>query len=182
MGGRLRHDRRSTRWRGFDYTSPGAYFITIATHRRARLFGEIIGGTMRLSAHGEVVRTEWYRSTTVRPRMALDAFVVMPDHVHGMVLLGETAWTDLTTRPTRGWPAQLDSSPSGEAPPRGPRPGSLGAFVGGFKAAVTRRINRARGTAGFPVWQRGYRDCVIRDVVALSRMRAYIASHCQPPP
>jgi hypothetical protein len=58
MGAGLRHDRRSIRCRGGDYSSPGAYFITLVTHRRARLFGEVVGGTLRLSAYGEIVWAE----------------------------------------------------------------------------------------------------------------------------
>ena len=61
-----RHHRRSIRLQGYDYTRPGAYFITICTHQRAHLFGKVVNGVMHLNALGEIVRTEWFRSAATR--------------------------------------------------------------------------------------------------------------------
>ena len=82
-----RHHRRSIRLPGYDYTQPGAYFITIVTHERACLFGEVVDGKMELNAFGEIVREEWFQTAVVRPYVRLDErdFVVMPNHVHGIV-------------------------------------------------------------------------------------------------
>ena len=78
--------RRSVRLPDYDCARPGAYFVTVCTDRRACVFGEVVGGAVRLSAAGQVVQEEWERSATVRAEVALDAFVTMPNHVHGLVL------------------------------------------------------------------------------------------------
>jgi putative transposase len=82
-----KHHRRSIRLPGYDYTQPGAYFVTIVTHDRECLFGEVVDGVMWLNAFGEIVRDEWFRTAVVRPYVMLDPdeFVVMPNHVHGII-------------------------------------------------------------------------------------------------
>jgi len=79
--------RSSLRLEGYDYTLAGTYFITIITHKRACLFGEVIGGEVVLSPYGEVVRAKWLASAGIRQEIQLheDEFVVMPNHVHGIV-------------------------------------------------------------------------------------------------
>jgi len=87
-----RHHRRSIRLRGWDYTRPGAYFVTIVTHRREVLFGEVVDGEMVLSEWGRIVEEEWQRTAVVRPYVRLDAFVVMPNHIHGIIwIVGDDA-------------------------------------------------------------------------------------------
>ncbi len=82
-----RHHRRSVRLKGYDYAQPGAYFITICTQNRECLFGEIVDGEMHLNEFGEIVRAEWFRSAEIRAEIELhpNEFVVMPNHVHGIV-------------------------------------------------------------------------------------------------
>jgi putative transposase len=82
-----KHHRRSIRLKGYDYTQAGAYFVTIVTHDRECLFGEVVDGVMRLNAFGEIVREEWFRTAVVRPYVMLapDEFVVMPNHIHGII-------------------------------------------------------------------------------------------------
>lgn len=80
-----KHDRRSIRLPEYDYAKPGAYFITICTHNRTCLFGAVIDGRMRLNPFGRVVADEWRRTERLRDNVALDAFVVMPNHVHGII-------------------------------------------------------------------------------------------------
>jgi REP element-mobilizing transposase RayT len=77
--------RRSIRLRGYDYARPGSYFVTVCTHRRESLFGEVIDGQMRRNALGDIVHAEWYATERVRPEVRLDAFVVMPNHLHGIL-------------------------------------------------------------------------------------------------
>jgi putative transposase len=83
------HHRRSIRLKGFDYTQPGAYFVTINTHRRLSLFGEITEGVVRLNAFGEIANTEWLQTASIRREITLDEFIVMPDHFHGIVIIME---------------------------------------------------------------------------------------------
>ncbi len=82
-----KHHRRSIRLPGYDYTQPGAYFVTFVAHDRECLFGDVVDGVMRLNTFGEIVRDEWFRTAVVRPYVMLDPdeFVVMPNHVHGII-------------------------------------------------------------------------------------------------
>jgi REP element-mobilizing transposase RayT len=79
------HHRRSIRLRGYDYASPGLYFVTVCTHQRKLLFGEVIAGQMRRNALGDIVHAEWYATERVRREVRLDAFIVMPNHLHGIL-------------------------------------------------------------------------------------------------
>lgn len=156
--------RRSIRLPRFDYSTPGAYFITICTHRRAPILAEVVHGELVLTGAGRLAEDEWLRSGSVRSEIVLDAFVVMPDHLHGIVFIA-------------GGPTLMGPTPSDAARPErahGPLPGSIGAFVAGFKAAATARINRLRRTPGAAAWQRNYYEHVIRCDMELHRMRAYI--------
>src|SRR5689334_23072299 len=81
------HRRRSIRLDGFDYASAGAYFITICTANRECLFGEITKNVMHLSVAGGIVEEEWHRSALMRTETELDAWVIMPNHVHGIVMI-----------------------------------------------------------------------------------------------
>jgi len=82
-----KHHRRSIRLKGYDYSSPGAYFITICTHQRDCLFGEIADGTMQLNQLGQIVSASWQRLPDHFSTVELDAFVVMPNHIHGILVL-----------------------------------------------------------------------------------------------
>ena len=86
------HHRRSIRLAGYDYAQPGAYFVTIVTFQRLPLFGEIINGNIHLTSLGEIVRHEWDRSAQIRREIELhtDEFVIMPNHLHGIVWLVAT--------------------------------------------------------------------------------------------
>ena len=178
----LSHHRRSIRLQGYDYTQPGAYFVTICTHGREMLFGQVVDGEMMLNDYGEIVREEWFRTAQVRPYVALfeDEFVVMPNHIHGIVWIVET--DDPVGATQRAVGAQRRCAPTTNVRPRGATPNnvpprSLGAIVRGFKSAVTRRINARRGTPGARVWQRNYWEHVIRDERALDAIRRYIAAN-----
>lgn len=94
--------RRSIRLKGYDYTQPGAYFVTICTHERAHLFGEILGGKMQLNRWGEIARTEWFKTAELRPYVKLHEgeFVVMPNHIHGIIWVVENVGTRRRRVPT----------------------------------------------------------------------------------
>nr|BCX01830.1 MAG: hypothetical protein KatS3mg041_1876 [Bacteroidota bacterium] len=161
-----KHRRRSIRLKRYDYAQPGGYFVTICTYERAHLFGQVVDGEMVLNAFGRIVGEEWFRSAEIRAEIELypDEFVIMPNHIHGIV-----------------WIVETDVGAHGRAPlhngqlSRPPR--SLGAFVAGFKSIVTKRINALRGTPGAPVWQRNYYEHIIRTEWALHAIRQYIADN-----
>jgi REP element-mobilizing transposase RayT len=155
-----RHHRRSIRLKGYDYTAAGAYFVTLVTHQRGCIFGEIVADEMWLNALGEIVAEEWERTPTIRAEMELDEWVVMPNHIHGIVVIT-----------TVGVGADVGAD---GRPPLQRAPKSLGAFVAGFKSVVTKRINEHRATPGQPVWQRNYYEHIIRNEAALAHLRAYI--------
>ena len=189
-----KHRRRSIRLRDYDYSQPGAYFITVCTYDRDCLFGEVVDGVMELTPYGRMVADEWHRTEMVRPNVVLDAFVVMPNHVHGIIGIVEynDDHGDVSHRgdvPHRGDVSQRRRGVSQYAPTPGPTPTptpttgpsglqspsqTVGAIVRGFKGAVTKRINHHRGTPGVPVWQRGYYEHIIRNERALNRIRRYI--------
>jgi putative transposase len=81
------HHRRSIRLRDYDYTQDGAYFVTVCTHERRCLFGHVVDGAMVLNTWGHIMADEWERTAIVRPGVALDAFVVMPNHAHAVIVI-----------------------------------------------------------------------------------------------
>ena len=82
------HQRRSIRLDGYDYTQAGAYFVTACAERRRRVFGTLVSGRMALNDAGRMVQTVWDELPAHYPGVGIDAFVVMPDHIHGIVIVG----------------------------------------------------------------------------------------------
>ena len=82
-----KHHRRSIRLKGYDYTQPGAYFVTICSNRREEIFGEIGNEGMRLSPIGKIIQAEWFHSAEIRKEIILfeGEFVVMPNHIHVLI-------------------------------------------------------------------------------------------------
>jgi REP element-mobilizing transposase RayT len=169
------HHRRSIRLSGFDYTLPGAYYLTIVAQGPECLFGDIDNEEMRLSRFGMIVQRQWDRLAFRFPSIVLDAFIVMPDHIHGIIIVNDCTGT------------AVDSHISGSETPRRapthheqfgrPVPGSIPTIVRSFKSATTLRINTIRQTSGASVWQRNYYEHIIRDEVELNRIRLYIANN-----
>jgi putative transposase len=168
----FKHHRRSIRLQGYDYTKAGTYFVTLAAHHRECLFGDIADGEMRLNALGRIVAEEWLRSANIRKEIELDEWIVMPNHLHGIVMI--TMDTDDVGAHGR---APLQCSPeNGDMPLRRPAK-SLGSFIAGFKSATTKRIYQIRNMPGEPVWQRNYHDHIIRDENSLNLIRRYIVGN-----
>ena len=155
--------RKPLRLSGFDYTQCGAYFVTICTRDRAYLFGDVINGQMILNEMGRLVMAAWDDLACHYPFMTLDAFVVMPNHVHGIV------WIEVEATLTVSLPV-IGEALKPSAPNR-----SLTEIIRAFKSFSARRINEMRQTPGCPVWQRGYHDHIIRNDSDLTRIREYIA-------
>jgi putative transposase len=155
--------RRSIRLNGFDYTQPGAYFITIVTSQREEIFGEISNGEMRLNQLGEIVRTEWLKTVDIRSSVELHEheFVIMPNHLHGIIWI-----VDKKVGATR-WVAPAKRSRTLEA-------GSIGAMLAQFKSITAKRINALRATPGIPVWHRNYFEHIIRDEIEFGAICNYI--------
>ena len=180
--------RHSLRLRGFDYTSAGAYFVTLCVADRACFLGEIVDGAMCLNPLGRIVAESWLALPTRFPVIKLDAFVVMPNHFHGIIILNEIHVP----------PAPSGSVGAKQAPPAAKQPElqnkggaditsrtssattaapSLSRVIQAFKSISAIARNRVSGREGQPFWQRGYYDHVIRDEHELNQIRAYIASN-----
>jgi len=163
------HHRRSIRPRGYDYAQNGAYFVTVCTHAHACLFGAVENGAVSLSALGAVIERLWEKLAVPAAGVFLDEFVVMPNHFHGIIVIGRTA------------------SPSKVADPRvaavrsaalsGTVPGSFPAIVQTFKSVSTRRAHGMGLNAALLLWQRNYYEHVIRDEPELTRIRHYIVEN-----
>jgi len=165
-----KYHRRSIRLKDYDYTQSGAYFVTICTHQRECLLGEIdANGNMIRSPYGEIIEDEWFKTAIIRPYVELDAFVVMPNHIHGIILITSGEPVGATQRVA---PTSIDHHN-----PKGPKSKSLGAIVGSFKSTVSRRINELRETPGALVWQRDYYDVIIRNEAMLNARRHYIETN-----
>jgi len=167
-----KHHRRSIRLKGYDYTRVGAYFVTIVTKNRVCLFGEMVNGEMVANEYGVIVRECWLAIPDHFPHAALDEFIVMPNHVHGIVVLNETT----TVGARHAVPLHNPTSQQREQFGK-PVAGSIATIVRSFKSAVTKRINEHRGTPGAPVWQRNYFEHIIRSEDSLNRIRKYIAGN-----
>jgi REP element-mobilizing transposase RayT len=140
--------RQTIRLNDHDYATPGAYFVTICTHGRLCILGHIADETMMANALGEVVRQGWQSLQDYHP-VSLDAFVLMPNHIHGVVVLRES-------------PGKRCALPN---------------VIRTFKSMSARRINELRCMTNVPVWQRGYYEHVIRNDHALEKIRRYIVGN-----
>jgi REP element-mobilizing transposase RayT len=148
----------SARLKGWDYSRAGGYFITICTDKRQCHFGHIADGQMRLSPIGDIVAGEWQRTAELRPNVILDAWVVMPNHLHGIMVIQK----DGVPPPTAVSASSL-------------KPGSVGAIIGQIKTVCKKRII-ASGNRTFD-WQPRFHDHIIRDDADLARTREYIINN-----
>lgn len=170
-----KHHRKSIRLGGYDYASAGAYFITICTHQRQCLFGEVINGIMQLISYGTIAATEWVRSADLRQEIELGEWVVMPNHFHGIVFIREKEKRAQGLAPLRGQGQGYQTGTGMGMAVRKPK--SLSSLVAGFKAAVTTQINSDRQTPKNPVWQRNYYDYIIRDEITFEKIREYVLNN-----
>ncbi len=187
------HHRRSIRLNHHDYAGSGMYFVTICTHQRQFLFGNVFDDIMYANAYGHHVSVCWHALPDHFTDVVLDAFVVMPNHIHGIIgiattpvgarhaspLRCHTPPTIIPTPPTPKNPTPPTTNSTTSPPSSNKPPPSLGILVGSFKSAVTRSINRDRGTPGGVVWQRNYYEHIIRNERALAHIRQYITQNPQ---
>ncbi len=143
-------NRHSIRLYDYDYSSQGAYFVTICTHQRQHLFGKIVDETMNRNAWGNVARDYWQFIPDHFSHVKLDAFVVMPNHVHGILFIMQ------------------DANPNGNS-----RKGGLGAIVGSYKSIVSKQIHIQLGVTDL-IWQRNYHEHIIRNPEEYYVLSAYI--------
>lgn len=167
----LFHDRfriESSRMPGKDYADPGMYFVTMCTRGRVRWFGEIRHGIMGLSDVGCIVAQEIQRTQMVRSNVQLDAWIVMPDHIHIMVELLPNVSGDIVETCRR----HVSTRVAIIIPLCRPRPSSVGSIVNHIKSISTKRI-WSMGYRDF-AWQPRFHDSILRTGHAVDAVRAYI--------
>lgn len=144
-----KHHRRSIRLRDYDYSQPGAYYVTICTYEREHLFGRVKDGKIALNEYGKAVWECWRELPKRYVTVRLDAFVIMPNHIHAIIIL------------TAG------------LSPRA----SLSEIVRNLKTYSAKWINRLRRSPQAPVWQRNYYEHIVRDNQEWEAIREYIRNN-----
>jgi putative transposase len=141
------HHRRSIRLKEFDYSQPGAYFMSTNTIGRKPVFGKINNIEMLMNDFGMIVEKVWSGLPRHYPQIEIDDYCVMPDHFHGIIKINEI---------------------------QNGKPTSLSEFIRAFKSFSSREINLSMNSQGTPIWQRNYFEHVIRTEKDMSRIRQYI--------
>jgi REP element-mobilizing transposase RayT len=175
------HHRRSIRLKGYDYGQLGVYFITLCTHNKECWFGEIRDSQMCLNQLGKIVTQEWLRTPEIRSEITLDEWIVMPNHLHGIIIITNTNPSPNPANPV-GAHRRAPSSHHVSNPQRAPSQfrrysNSLPSIIAGFKSAATKRINILRETPRIPLWQRNYYESVLCDTEHLEHVRNYIRAN-----
>ena len=148
--------RHSIRLRGFDYSSNNLYFVTVCTKYKENIF---VGAdyhppaSIQLNEIGNMAKQYWEEIPNHYPHVSLDEFVIMPNHIHGIITIGHNTRAD-------------------DNPPLHVVTGTIGAIVRGYKIGVTKWCRQ--NTNIYDVWQRNYYEHIIRDEVDLNRIRKYI--------
>ena len=167
-----KHHRRSIRLQGYDYSQRGAYFITLCTKNREHLFGEILNGEIQLNEFGKITQQCWLEIPNHFPHVQLDKYIIMPNHIHGIiVLVGAKNFSPLPI-PT---PPPIPTPQQNITPFRSPSK-TIGSIIRGFKIGVTKgfKILNPYNTDIYVVWQRNFYEHIIRNEVELNRIRQYI--------
>jgi len=196
------HNRHTIRLQGYDYTQSGAYFITICAYQKECFFGQIRSGKMKLSSLGEIAYYQWLQLPNRFMNIALDAFVVMPNHMHGIIVITEmdnnqksggeagdigisvgkacivspASPLPLVEIPHRQ-PTTNPNKPIESTRPNGTIPGSIGAIIQNYKSLTTRKINMLLRTKNKTIWQRNYYEHIIRDDSDYDRIAEYIQNN-----
>lgn len=167
--------RHSIRLPNYDYSQPGAYFVTIVTWHRECLFGEVVDGEMKLNKFGLVAKEQWEKLPKRFPNIELGAFVIMPNHAHGNIVIVTGRGTAENLNDSGGESSRR--APTTREQFQKPVKGSIPTIVRSYKSAVSYRINLIRGTQDIPVWQRNYYEHVIRNERDLQNKTDYIEAN-----
>ena len=167
--------RCSIRVRGYDYSQAGAYFLTLCTHERACFFGKFLDGKMALNDAGRMVESCWQNIPDHFPHANLDEFIIMPNHIHGIIALTDMDGTNCYRRgekcfaPTTTTTITTTTTP--HIQPKGTSK-TIGSIVRGLKIGVTKWMRQ--NTAIRDVWQSNYWERIIRNEDEMNRIRQYI--------
>lgn len=155
------HRHRSIRLKDYDYSQAGAYFVTICTWNKECLLGDITNSEIKISPVGEIIQKEWYKIPNRFPNVQLDAFVIMPNHIHGIIIVGATLVVARDDDVGRNNRAGTSPAPT------------LGEIIGSFKSICVHKC-KYNGLNIGKLWQRNYYEHVIRNEDELNKIREYI--------
>jgi REP element-mobilizing transposase RayT len=178
-----KHHRRSIRMKGYDYSQPGAYFVTLCTWQRECLFGEVVNGELHLNEMGRIVLRAWRDLPNHYPHLELGEFCILPNHVHAIMILTDHdsrrggSVPDQANHDDRSRPDQVTESQNLKTRPYTPVRHGLPEIIRAFKSFSARSINFLRHTSGTPVWQRNYYEHIIRDEIEWRKINDYIATN-----
>ncbi len=158
-----KHHRRSIRLKGYDYSQPGAYFVTICTKNRKCLFGNVFDGKIILNDAGQIAQKCWSGIPDHYPNVILDEFVIMPNHIHGIIIINVGANNHSPLQ--NGSQQSLFRSPSR----------TIGSIIRGFKIGITKWFRQ--NTDLYDIWQRNYYEHIIRNEQELNKIREYIINN-----
>jgi REP element-mobilizing transposase RayT len=169
-----KHHRRSIRLKEYDYTQPGAYYITLCTKARQCLFGDVVKGEMHLNSLGNIAFTCWQTIPDHLPHVELDVFVIMPNHLHGILVISDTL---IRARQCRAPTIEQNHIPKTEKFGK-PVSGSIPTVIRSYKSAVTKRINAICNTKYTSlIWQRDLYEHISRDEASVHNIRRYIVEN-----
>lgn len=196
-----KHHRKSIRLKNYDYAEVGSYFITICTHNRENLFGEIEKGEMILNEFGDIAYQSMAETESIRPNIMVDEFIIMPNHIHAIIIITENFSMQgrIAIRPNdkirpgdgihkkdeinqyhnnndiyhTGMNGRIAIRPANFKSPSQ----TIGAIARGYKSSVTKQINILRKTSNEPVWQRNFLDKMIRTHKQYLNTKNYIINN-----
>ncbi len=183
---KIKRRRKSTRLPGYDYTQPGAYFVTLCTCNRVSLFGEIVAGEMHCNDFGRITSKTWEWLSQQYLYIELDAWIVMPNHLHGIVMINQDCRGRSRPAPTSGNRSDLAFGVQPVSAPVNPSTNTiddsmirkpLGQIIGAFKTVSGKQINLLRNSPSKPVWQRSFFEHIIRNDKSLEIIRSYIINN-----
>lgn len=175
-----KHNRRSIRLKGYDYSQPGLYFVTVCTQNREMLFGEIVKGQIELNKAGQMIKSIWEEIPIHLKRIKIDYFQIMPNHFHGIIKI---VGADHSVCPEYEQPHTGDGIDENTGQSQGIAPTlSLSGVVQRFKSLTTKLyIDGVNQNDWLPfngkLWQRNYYEHIIRDEPELNRIRQYITEN-----
>ncbi len=159
------HNRLSTRLKDYNYSSEGAYYVTVCANNRECVFGNAQNGEMIMNDTGKMIDRWWRELPRKYNMIEIDEYKIMPNHMHGIITIVGA-----------GFP-RPDTFIRMDDKGRGNRAPTLGQIMAYFKYGTTKQINAIRNTPGIRLWQRNYYDHIIRDEESLNKIREYIINN-----
>lgn len=176
--------RKTIRLQNYDYSQEGYYFITICTENKKCILGKIENKKMVLNQFGKKVKDCWLKIEKTNNFLKLDQFVIMPNHIHGILIIDKNVGVPLVgTQDSDGLSEQRKNKNSTQGRPQGIAPTkTIGEIIGGFKSLTTNEYIKNVKAGKFPsfkkrIWQRNYYEHIIRNEESLDKIWEYIVSN-----